>query len=128
VTIAWAHQISKYGPFYMLHSARDEPTAARASGVDIWRVRTIAFALSGTIVGLGDAMHTGFLGVVTVDVHHKTSPPVIAISTSRGVSRQRAMSINSPTSLGSPMRPAGDIPYRFAVNASNVMPCALAMS
>ncbi|AGS26571.1 branched-chain amino acid ABC transporter permease [Rhizobium etli] len=68
VIVAWAHQVSKYG--LMLRAARDEPTAAKASGVNIWRVRTIAFALSGTIVGLGGAMHAGFVGVVTADAFY----------------------------------------------------------
>jgi branched-chain amino acid transport system permease protein len=68
VIAAWIHQISRFG--LMLRAARDEPTAAKASGVNIWLVRTIAFALSGMIVGIGGAMHAGFLGVVTTDAFY----------------------------------------------------------
>jgi branched-chain amino acid transport system permease protein len=65
VVVAWMHQQSRFG--LMLRAARDEQTASKASGVNVWLVRTIAFALSGVLMGLGGAMNAGFLGVVTVD-------------------------------------------------------------
>lgn len=68
ILIAWLHQQSRFG--LMLRATRDEQTAARASGVNIWLVRTVAFALSGLIVGVGGAMQAGFLGIVTVDAFY----------------------------------------------------------
>lgn len=65
IIIAWMHQQSRFG--LMLRAARDEQTASKASGVNVWAVRTIAFTLSGLIVGVGGAMQAGFLGIVTVD-------------------------------------------------------------
>lgn len=68
VAVAWLHQESRWG--VMLRAARDDQTAARASGVNVWLVRTLAFGLSGMIVGVGGAMQAGFLGIVTVDAFY----------------------------------------------------------
>lgn len=68
ILIAWLHQESRYG--FMLRAARDDQTAAKGSGVNVWFVRTVAFSLSGLIVGVGGAMHAGFLGIVTVDAFY----------------------------------------------------------
>jgi branched-chain amino acid transport system permease protein len=68
VVIAWLHQQSRFG--LMLRAARDEQTASMASGVNVWLVRTIAFAISGVLMGIGGAMNAGFLGVVTVDAFY----------------------------------------------------------
>lgn len=63
VIVAWAYSISRQG--LILRAARDEPTAARASGVDIPRARLIAFILSGAVMGAGGAMLALSIGVVT---------------------------------------------------------------
>jgi len=68
VLIAWIHQQSRFG--LMLRATRDEPTAAKASGVNVWLVRTLAFALSGLLMGVGGSMQAGFLGIVTVDAFY----------------------------------------------------------
>lgn len=68
VLIAWLHHQSRFG--LMLRAARDEQTASKASGVNVWLVRTIAFGLSGLIMGVGGAMQAGFLGIVTVDAFY----------------------------------------------------------
>jgi branched-chain amino acid transport system permease protein len=68
ILVAWLHQESRYG--FMLRAARDDQTAAKGSGVNVWFVRTVAFGLSGLIVGVGGAMHAGFLGIVTVDAFY----------------------------------------------------------
>lgn len=68
VFIAWAHAISRAG--LALRAARDEPTAAAASGVDIPRERLIAFTLSGAIMGLGGALFAHSIGVVTPDTFY----------------------------------------------------------
>lgn len=68
VFIAWAHAISRSG--LALRAARDEPTAAAASGVDIPRERLVAFTVSGAVMGLGGAMTAHSIGVVTPDTFY----------------------------------------------------------
>jgi branched-chain amino acid transport system permease protein len=65
VFVAWLHAISRAG--LALRAARDEPTAAAASGIDIPRERLIAFTVSGAIMGLGGALIAHSIGVVTPD-------------------------------------------------------------
>lgn len=68
VFVAWAYAISRHG--LALRAARDEPTAAAASGVDIPRARLIAFVLSGAIMGMGGALYAHSIGVVTPDTFY----------------------------------------------------------
>ncbi|MDP2738170.1 MAG: branched-chain amino acid ABC transporter permease [Pseudorhodobacter sp.] len=68
VFLAWAHAISRAG--LALRAARDEPTAAAASGIDIPRERLIAFTLSGGVMGLGGALFAHSIGVVTPDTFY----------------------------------------------------------
>jgi branched-chain amino acid transport system permease protein len=68
VFIAWAFSISRYG--LALRAARDEPTAAAASGVNITRMRLIAFVLSGAIMGAGGALYAHSIGLVTPDTFY----------------------------------------------------------
>ncbi|RWX81068.1 branched-chain amino acid ABC transporter permease [Neorhizobium lilium] len=68
IFIAWGHAISRSG--LALRAARDEPTAAAASGVDIPKERLIAFAISGVIMGLGGAATAHSIGVVTPDTFY----------------------------------------------------------
>lgn len=68
VIIAYVHSISRSG--LALRSARDEATAAAASGVDITRERVISFTLSGGMMGLGGAMFAHSVGVVTPDTFY----------------------------------------------------------
>ena len=68
IFVAWAHAISRAG--LALRAARDEPTAAMASGIDIPRERLVAFALSGAVMGLGGALYAHSIGVVTPDTFY----------------------------------------------------------
>ncbi|MCF3639609.1 branched-chain amino acid ABC transporter permease [Rhizobium sp. TRM95111] len=68
IFIAWAHAISRSG--LALRAARDEPTAAAASGVDIPKERLVAFAISGVVMGLGGALMAHSIGVVTPDTFY----------------------------------------------------------
>lgn len=70
VFVAWAHAISRAG--LALRAARDEPTAASASGVDITRERLIAFVISGAVMGMGGALFAHSIGVVTPDTFYLT--------------------------------------------------------
>jgi branched-chain amino acid transport system permease protein len=68
VFVAYFHSISRSG--LALRAARDEATAARASGVDITRERLVAFVLSGAVMGLGGALYAHSVGVVTPDTFY----------------------------------------------------------
>lgn len=68
VVIAYLYAVSRSG--LALRSARDEATAAAASGVDITKERLIAFTLSGVIMGLGGALYAHSIGVVTPDTFY----------------------------------------------------------
>ena len=68
VAVAYFHSISRSG--LALRSARDEATAASASGIDITKERVIAFTLSGAMMGLGGAMFAHSVGVVTPDTFY----------------------------------------------------------
>lgn len=68
VLAAWAYGISRHG--LALRAARDEPTAAAASGIDIPRARLIAFVLSGAIMGMGGALYAHSIGIVTPDTFY----------------------------------------------------------
>ncbi len=70
VFIAWGHAISRAG--LALRAARDEPTAAAASGIDIARQRLIAFVISGAVMGMGGALFAHSIGVVTPDTFYLT--------------------------------------------------------
>jgi branched-chain amino acid transport system permease protein len=65
---AYLYQISKFG--LALRAARDEATAAAASGVDIVRERFIAFVISAFFIGLAGALYAHFLGVVNPDAFY----------------------------------------------------------
>lgn len=68
IFIAWAYAISRHG--LALRAARDEPTAAAASGVNIPRARFIAFVLSGAVMGMGGALYAHSIGLVTPDTYY----------------------------------------------------------
>lgn len=68
VIIAYVHSISRSG--LALRAARDEATAASASGINIPRERVVAFTLSGAMMGLGGAMFAHSVGVVTPDTFY----------------------------------------------------------
>lgn len=68
VLVAYAHSISRSG--LALRAARDEATAAAASGVNIPRERLIAFTISGAMMGLGGALFAHSVGVVTPDTFY----------------------------------------------------------
>src|SRR5258707_10803972 len=65
---AFVFQKSRYG--LMLKASRDDEVAARASAVDIVKVRLIAFVVSAFLVGMAGALYGHFLGVLTVDIFY----------------------------------------------------------
>ena len=68
IFVAWGHAISRSG--LALRAARDEPTAASASGIDLPRERLIAFVVSGAVMGMGGALFAHSIGVVTPDTFY----------------------------------------------------------
>lgn len=65
VMVAFGFQTSRFG--LMLKATRDDPVAASASGIQLVKVRLIAFVLSAAVVGAGGGLYAHFLGVLTVD-------------------------------------------------------------
>ena len=66
--MAYAYSVSRFG--LALRSARDEPVAAAASGVDMVFQRTIAFVASAFLCGIAGALYGHFLGVVNPDAFY----------------------------------------------------------
>ena len=65
VAIAAAFQKSQFG--LMLRATRDDIVAAKATAIDIVKVRLVAFTLSAFVVGIGGALYAHLLGVLIVD-------------------------------------------------------------
>jgi len=65
ILLAYAFKMSRYG--LMLRASREDEVAAKASAINILRVRLVAFVISAAIVGLGGALWAHFLGVLTAD-------------------------------------------------------------
>lgn len=68
MVVAFVFQQSRYG--LMLKASRDDEVAAKASAIDIVRMRLIAFVVSAFLVGMGGALYGQFLGVLTVDIFY----------------------------------------------------------
>ncbi len=65
IAAAYGFQVSRYG--LMLRASRDDAVAALSSGVNLVRVRLIAFVCSAFVVGVAGALHAHYLGVLTTD-------------------------------------------------------------
>jgi branched-chain amino acid transport system permease protein len=65
VWVAFAFQVTRYG--FMLRASRDEPVAARSSGVKIRHMRLIAWVLSAIIAGIGGAFYGSYMGILTIE-------------------------------------------------------------
>lgn len=63
MVVAFAYQQSRHGR--MLRASREDPPAARSSGVDIYRQRLWAFTLSGLLAGFAGGLLVHLLGSVT---------------------------------------------------------------
>jgi branched-chain amino acid transport system permease protein len=61
IVVAFAYQQSRFGR--QLRAAREDPAAARAVGVSIYRQRLAAFALSGFLAGLAGGLYVHFLPI-----------------------------------------------------------------
>jgi len=61
--VAWWFQRSKYG--LSLKASRENEVAAKASGVNIFRERLIAFTISGFFCGIAGVLYAHYLGTIT---------------------------------------------------------------
>jgi branched-chain amino acid transport system permease protein len=59
IVAAFAYQRSRYGR--QLRATREDPAAARAVGISIYRQRLVAFVLSGFLAGLAGGLYVHFL-------------------------------------------------------------------
>jgi branched-chain amino acid transport system permease protein len=63
IVVAFAYQRSRFGR--MLRATREDPAAARAVGVSIYRQRLVAFVLSGALAGFAGGLYVHLLPVNT---------------------------------------------------------------
>jgi branched-chain amino acid transport system permease protein len=68
VAVAYAYQRSRFGR--VLRATREDPPAARASGISIYRERLIAFTLSGALAGLAGGLYVHMLGLLQPDLFY----------------------------------------------------------
>jgi branched-chain amino acid transport system permease protein len=68
VAAAYLYQRSRFGR--MLRASREDPAAARASGISIYRQRMIAFTLSGALAGLAGGLYVHMLGLIQPDLFY----------------------------------------------------------
>jgi branched-chain amino acid transport system permease protein len=66
IAVAYAYQRSRFGR--MLRATREDPAAARATGISIYRQRLIAFTLSGALAGLAGGLYVHQLGLIAPDL------------------------------------------------------------
>lgn len=63
ITVAFWYQQTRHAR--MLRAGREDPAAARSSGVNIYRQRLMAFTLSGMLAGFAGALLVHLVGTVT---------------------------------------------------------------
>jgi branched-chain amino acid transport system permease protein len=68
VVVAYAYQWSRFGR--QLRATREDPAAARASGISIYRQRLLAFTVSGALAGLAGGLYVHELGIITPDLFY----------------------------------------------------------
>jgi branched-chain amino acid transport system permease protein len=68
VVVAYAYQRSRFGR--MLRATREDPAAARASGISVYRQRLLGFTVSGALAGLAGGLYVHQLGLITPDLFY----------------------------------------------------------
>ena len=68
LVLAYVFQVSRFG--LMLRASRDDEVAAKSSGVNVVRMRLIAFVVSAMMVGVAGALYAHFLGILTADTFY----------------------------------------------------------
>ena len=67
VAVAYLYQRSR--PGRLLRATREDPAAAQAAGVSVYRQRLLAFALSGALAGLAGGLYIHLLVLTTEEVY-----------------------------------------------------------
>ena len=67
ICVAFAYQRSRYGR--MLRATREDPAAASASGISIYRQRLVAFVLSGAVAGFAGGIYVHLLPLNTESLY-----------------------------------------------------------
>src|SRR5215210_6731919 len=67
VVVAFAYQASRFGR--QLRATREDPAAARAVGISVYRQRLLAFALSGAVAGFAGGLYVHLLPLTTEEVY-----------------------------------------------------------
>lgn len=68
VVAAYAYQRSRFGR--LLRATREDPAAARAAGISVYRQRLVGFTLSGALAGLAGGLYVHALGLITPDLFY----------------------------------------------------------
>jgi branched-chain amino acid transport system permease protein len=68
VLAAYVYQRSRFGR--MLRATREDPAAAGAAGISIYRQRLLGFTLSGALAGLAGGLYVHELGLITPDLFY----------------------------------------------------------
>ena len=68
VVVAWLYQRSRFGR--LLRATREDPAAARASGISVYRQRLLSFVISGALAGLAGGLYVHQLGLITPDLFY----------------------------------------------------------
>ncbi len=66
ILIATLYRVSSYG--LRLRAVREDEAAARASGVNAWAQKLVAFTISAFVAGLGGVLYGHFLGTISVSM------------------------------------------------------------
>ena len=67
IAVAFAYQRSRLGR--LLRATREDPAAAQAVGISVYRQRLWAFALSGALAGLAGGLYVHLLPLTTEEVY-----------------------------------------------------------
>jgi branched-chain amino acid transport system permease protein len=78
MAVAYVYQTSRRG--LLLRASREDPRAARAAGINIYRERYLAFALSAFVTGVGGAMYAHYLGVMRPDAGFFLDPTFMVVT------------------------------------------------
>ena len=67
VVVAFGHRSSRFGR--MLGATREDPAAAAATGISIYRQRLLAFGISGALAGLAGGLYVHLLPIQAGSVY-----------------------------------------------------------
>jgi branched-chain amino acid transport system permease protein len=68
IVFAYGYQRSRFGR--MLRATREDPAAAGASGISVYRQRLLGFTVSGALAGLAGGLYVHELGLITPDLFY----------------------------------------------------------